>query len=149
MAHWTASLFSSALSALARRGSQGGGLGTVLISIGRYPIKVVAAFFVAPFLAFRVARVAKNPIRRFVAGIGLFIALVLAWVAGTGLGTAAAALLIASKVGALWALAFFVGTFLSVMLSVAFSILVFNAVSFFFLHASSQDVIDYLRTLSE
>lgn len=124
-------------------------MGTVLMSIGRYPVKALAAFFVAPFLAFRVARVAKNPTRRLIAGIGLFIALVLAWLAGTGLGTATAAMLIASKVGVLWAVAFFVGTFLSVTLSVAFSILVFNAVSFFFLHASREEVIEYLRTLSE
>jgi len=124
-------------------------MGTVLKSIARYPIKAVAAFFVAPFLAFRVARMAKNPVRRAVAGVGLFISVLLGWFAGTALGTAAGALLIASKVGLLWGIAFFVGTLLSVTLSVAFSILVFNATALFFLHASSEEVIEYLCALSE
>jgi hypothetical protein len=94
MSHWTASLFSSALGALSKRSSSGDGLGTVLKAIGRYPVKVLAAFFMAPFLAFRVARIAKNPVRRAIAGIGLFIAVLAAWLAGTALGTAVGALLL-------------------------------------------------------
>lgn len=149
MSHWTASLFSTALATLARTKTQGGGFGTVIKSIGRYPIKTIAAFFLAPFLALRVARMAKNPVRRVVASIGLFISVLLAWLAGTALGTATGALIIASKIGLLWGVAFFVGSFLSVTLSVAFSILVFNATSLLFLHASSEEVIEYLRKISE
>jgi len=149
MSHWTASLFTSALTALLRRPTTTGGFGTVVKSIFRYPVKAVAAFFVAPFLAFRVARMAKNPVRRAIAGIGLFVSIVLAWLAGTTLGTLAGALLIATKLGYIWGIAFFVGSLLSVTLSVAFSILIFNATSLFFLHASSEEVVEYLRTLSE
>jgi hypothetical protein len=44
-----------------------------MTSVTRYPIKAVAAFAAAPFLAFRVARFAKNPVRRGVGMMGLFL----------------------------------------------------------------------------
>ena len=110
---------------------------------------MIAAFVLAPFLAFRVAALAKNPVRRLIAGVGFILSILAAWLAGTFLGTVAGALLIAAKVGMLWGLAFIVGTTLSVVLSVSFSILVMNAVAFFFLHMSSEEVVAYLRSLSD
>lgn len=103
----------------------------------------------APFLAFRVARAAKNPVRRVIASAGLFLAIVAAWLAGTLLGAAGAALLIGAKIGLIWGIAFFIGTTLSVTLSVVFSILAFNATSWLFLHMSSEEVVEYLRSISE
>ena len=150
MSHWAASLFATGLEALMRKRIDGqSSLGVVVKSIWRYPIKMIAAFLVAPFLAFRVAALAKNPVRRLIAGVGFFLSILAAWLAGTFLGTVAGALLIAAKVGMLWGLAFIIGTTLSVVLSVAFSILVMNAVAFFFLHMSSEEVVAYLRSLSD
>lgn len=126
-----------------------GALSTTISTVVRYPIKALAAFFVAPLLAFRIARIAKNPLRRAVATIGMLIAVLLAWLAGTFLGSLAGAALISSKFGFLVALGFLVGTTLSVVLSVTFSILVLNATCLFFVHASKQEVIDYLVAISE
>lgn len=103
----------------------------------------------APFLVFRVAQTAKNPVRRVIASVGLFLSIVAAWLAGTLLGTAAAALLIIAKIGLIWGIAFFIGTILSVIFSVVFSILAFNATSWLFLHMSSEEVVEYLRSISE
>lgn len=68
MAHWTAPFFKLALNALSRRSEGSSGMGSALRSVGRYPLRAVMAFLAAPFLAFRVARYAKSPLRRFVAG---------------------------------------------------------------------------------
>ena len=150
MTHWAVSLAASALESLHRQKKIGdSSLGTVLSSILRQPIKTIAAFFFAPFLAFRIARFAKNPIRRIIAGVGLFIAMLAGWLAGTALGTATGALLIMSKFGFLWGFAFFVGTTTSVILSVAFSLLALNSTAWLFLHMSSEDVINHLRSLSD
>lgn len=150
MNHWTASLFAAALESLSRK--QPGGqtnMISVLKSVAGHPFKLIAAFILAPFLAFRIAANAKNPVRRAIAGVGLFIAMLSGWLAGTLLGTAAGALLIAAKIGLLWGLAFIVGTTLSMVLSVAFSILIVNAASYIFLQLSSEDVIEHLRSISE
>lgn len=58
-------------------------------------------------------------------------------------------MLVAAKFGLLYGVAFFVGTALSVTLSVTFSILVLNATACFFLKMSSQEVVDHLRTISK
>jgi hypothetical protein len=145
----TSTLFASALDALIKRPTGSGSLATVAKSVLRYPIKAVAAFVVAPFLAFRVARAARNPARRAIAGIGLFVAVLLAWLAGTFLGTAVGALLVMSHIGLFWGIGFLIGTTLSVALSVVFSILVLNATSWLFLHMSSEEVVAYLNSISE
>lgn len=132
-----------------RRNSGDSAFGAVAKSVVRLPIKAVAAFFCAPFLAFRVVRITKNPVRRAIAGVGLFIATLAAWFAGTFLGTAAGAALVGAKFGLVWGLAFLAGTTLSVVLSVTFQLLVLNAFSLFFLHMSSEEVVQYLKTLSE
>ena len=145
----TSKLFSSALEALLKRPAGSGSLATVAKSIIRYPIKTVAAFIAAPFLAIRVAGAAKDPVRRAIAGVGLFIAVLLAWLAGTFLGTAVGALLVMSHIGMFWGIGFIVGTTLSVTLSVAFSVLVLNTTALFFLHMSSEEVVAYLKSISE
>jgi hypothetical protein len=61
----------------------------------------------------------------------------------------AGAALVFSAFGPLMAIGFLIGTTLSITLSVAFSILVLNATSWFFLHMSSEDVIAYLNSISE
>lgn len=132
-----------------RRARGGSSLGGAIAAVVRLPFRAIAAFFTAPFLAFRVAAVAKNPVRRAIAGVGLFIAMLAGWFAGTFLGTTTAALLIAAKVGLFWGFAFFIGTTISVVLSVAFSYLVLSATSYFFLQMSSEDVVEYLRSISE
>ena len=149
MAHWVSSLAATALESVLSKDKSGRSkLSAVISTIVRFPIKLVAAFFAAPFLAFRVARYAKDPWRRRIAGFGLFLAMVVGWFAGTALGTAAAAFLIMAKVGLIWGLAFFVGTATSVVLSVAFSLLALNATAWLFLGMSSEDVVAHLRTIS-
>lgn len=132
-----------------RRNIGDSAVGAVAKSIVRLPIKAVAAYFCAPFLAFRVARHAKNPVRRIIAGMGLFIAMLAAWAAGTFLGSLTGALLVAAKIGLLAGWAFLVGTSVSVVLSITFQLSVLNAFSLFFLHMSSEEVVQYLKELSD
>lgn len=113
-----------------------------------HPIKVIASFFAAPFLVVKIALKVRNPIRRGIAIVGLLLAIAGSYVAATFLGSLAGAALIASKVGIVAALGFLIGTTLSVYLSVIFSILVFNAISFLFLKMSTQEVVDYLDEIS-
>ena len=113
-----------------------------------HPIKLVAAFITAPILILRLAMTVQNPLRRAIAIIGLIVAITFAYLAGTFLGTAAGALFVWSNIGFLSAVGFFVGSFLSVFLSLAFSVFILNAVSFLFLKLSTQEVVDYLQGLS-
>jgi hypothetical protein len=113
-----------------------------------HPIKLVAAFITAPILILRLAMTVQNPLRRVIAITGLIFALTFAYLAGTFLGTAAGALFVWSNIGFLSAVGFFVGSFLSVFLSLAFSVFILNAVSFLFLKLSTQEVVDYLQGLS-
>jgi hypothetical protein len=117
--------------------------------VASHPIKMVAAFFTAPFLMIRVAWKVENPIRRIIAVVGLIVAFLSAYLAATFLGTVAGAVFIASQVGFLVGFGFLLGTAISVILSVTFSIFVFNTVSLVFLKMSSQDVVDYLQDISE
>ena len=113
-----------------------------------HPIKLVAAFITAPILILRLAMTVQNPLRRVIAITGLIFAITFAYLAGTFLGTAAGALFVWSNIGFLSAVGFFVGSFLSVFLSLAFSVFILNAVSFLFLKLSTQEVVDYLQGLS-
>ena len=113
-----------------------------------HPIKLVAAFITAPILILRLAMTVQNPLRRAIAIIGLIVAITFAYLAGTFLGTAAGALFVMSNIGILSGIGFFVGSFLSVFLSLAFSVFILNAVSFLFLKLSTQEVVDYLQGLS-
>lgn len=121
---------------------------SVFKEIAGYPIKVLASFIFAPFLITKIALTVKNRIRRIIAVIGLVLSLIFSYLAATFLGTLAGAAFVASKIGFVVAIGFFVGTTLSVYLSVIFSILVFNAVSFVFLKLSSKEIIDYLNKIS-
>jgi len=109
---------------------------------------VLASYIAAPFLVVRVAWKVENPLRRFIAILGLLCALITSYVAATLLGTLVGAVFVASNIGFLTALGFIFGTTISVYLSVIFSIIVFNAVSWLFLKMNTQEVIDYLNGIS-
>lgn len=121
---------------------------TVAKSIINHPIKIIASFLMAPFLAVRMALVVKNPIRKIIAVTGLLISIILAYLSGTFLGTAAGALLVVTNVGILAGIGFLIGTSLSVFLSVCFSMVVLNSVSFLFLKLNTEEVIEYLNKIS-
>lgn len=123
-------------------------LAQIFQKVAAHPIKMVAAFFTAPFLIIRVAFKVKNPIRRVIAVTGLALSIFLAYGAGTYLGKTAGAFFIMFNVGFLTGLGFLFGSILSVFLSVSFSIFVLNSVSLLFLKMSTQEVVDYLNKIS-
>ena len=123
-------------------------IGTVFKKIFGYPIKVLASYIAAPLLVIRIAWKVKNPIRRIIATVGLFMSLALSYFSATFLGTVIGAVFVASHIGILAGIGFLFGTTLSVYLSVIFTIIVFNTVSFVFLKFSSQEVVDYLNEMS-
>ena len=116
--------------------------------IAAYPFKVLASFLIAPILVVKVAWKVENPARRAIAIVGLLLSLVASYLAATSLGTLVGAVFVATHVGWLVGLGFLFGTTISVYLSVIFSIIVFNAVSWFFLKMNTQEVIDYLNEMS-
>ncbi len=77
------------------------------------------------------------------------MAILLAYGAGTVIGSLSGAWLIATQVGVFMAAGFLIGSMLSVFLSLVFCIFVFNSVSFVFLKMSSQEVVDYLDSISK
>lgn len=142
-------IFGRGISALNEQAtSEGGKLRAVFKRIAGHPVKILASFLSAPFLVARIAWRTKNPVRRFVALIGLLLSLFLAYGAATFLGSLTGALFIASQVGIIAGIGFFIGAGLSVYLSVIFSILVLNSVAFLFLKLSTQEVLDYLSEIS-
>ena len=128
--------------------SESKNLSDIANKIIQYPIKVIAAFFTAPFLLYKIIKRVENPKRRFIAKVGLVVGIIGAYFAGTLLGTTVAALLIVTKVGLIMGFAFWVGTALSVFLTVLFQFLVFNFIAFIFLHMSSEEVLNYLDDFS-
>lgn len=117
----------------------------VFRKIVSYPFKVLATFLAAPFLVFKVARLVDDPLRRAIAIFGLLLSLLLSYLAGTFIGTALGALFVLSAIGPIAAIGVFLGTATSVILSVTFSIIVLNSVSYLFLKINTQEIIDYLR----
>ncbi|GAB3372599.1 hypothetical protein [Azotobacter armeniacus] len=139
----------SGISALVRdTANEKGRIGEVFRRIASHPVKVLASFIAAPILIVRVAFLVENPKRRVIAILGLFLSVLLSYGAATFLGTLVGAAFIASNIGLLAGVGFLFGTTLSVYLSVIFSIVVFQAVTFVFLKISSQEVIDYLHEIS-
>lgn len=116
--------------------------------VSLHPIKMLAAFFSAPVLIVRLALVVKNPWRRAIAIIGLIFAIFFSYLSGTFLGDFVGAMLVISEIGILVGLGFLFGSMLSVFLSLTFSVLVLNSVSFLFLKLSSQEVVDYIKKIS-
>jgi hypothetical protein len=147
--NYIASLFASALTAVAKKPDGSTNFRAAFRSIVRHPIKVIASFFFAPFLAIQVARTAKNPVRRAIAIAGMLLGTLLAWIAGTFLGSVIGAIFMASNFGPLVGLGFLFGTTFSFVFSVTFMILTFNATTWLFLHMSSDEVIAYLNSLSK
>ena len=121
----------------------------IVKKVASHPFKILATFFAAPILIIKVALSVKNPTRRFIAVIGLILAILLAYGAGTVIGSLSGAWLIATQVGVFMAAGFLIGSMLSVFLSLVFCIFVFNSVSFVFLKMSSQEVVDYLDSISK
>lgn len=110
-----------------------------------HPLKVVAAFLIAPFLCISIALSTKSIFRKVFAVVGLLTALGLSYLTSIYLGKLVGAALVASNFGFALGLAFLFGTAISVTLSVLFSILVFNATSYLFLKMNTEEVIEYLR----
>jgi ABC-type Mn2+/Zn2+ transport system permease subunit len=113
------------------------------------PLKAIGAFLFAPFLVFRVASLATDKRRKWVAAIGLFFATVLSLGAGTFLGSLAGFFLMSSLFGPWIAIGFLVGTTFSVVLTITFQVLVLNATCFLFLGLSSEEVVESLQRASE
>jgi len=120
-------------------------------SILRYPIKVIGLFIFSPILLsiiiFRIAK-QKDPgslIRVAIAVFGFVLATVLAYIAGTAIGSLGGALFIASNIGILTGIGFFLGTTISIYLTVAFQILVFNFFTTVFLKMTHIEVLDYFK----
>lgn len=150
MGKWIASLFASALGALAQSKADGRiPLIAVLRSVVRTPLKAIGAFVFAPFLVLRIVAMARDPRRKWIAAIGLFLAAVLSLGAGTFLGSLTGALLIGEFFGMGKAAVFLIGTSFSVVLTVTFQVLVLNATCFLFLGLSSEEVVEYLQRASE
>jgi hypothetical protein len=150
MINWIASFFATALSNVVASKNEGRSLlGSAIRSISHAPLKAVGAFIFAPFLVFRVVRIASDKRRRWVAAIGLFVAAILAIGAGTLLGSLAGAILMNTLFGPWVAIGFFLGTALSVFFTVIFQILILNATCFLFLGLSSEEVVNYLLRVSE
>mgnify|MGYP000934534064 CR=1 FL=1 len=152
--NWAASLFASVIEALSRRSDgQRSSLATVGRSILRYPIKTHAAFLLAPILALRTACVAKDPVSRVIAGAGLVMAVLVAWGVGAVAGGLAFKIFGFFEVAEWFGWTAAVGCALFgvtvVSVSVVLSAVALNANAWCFLHMSSQEVVDYLRTLSE
>lgn len=142
-------IFSQGISSLNEKvSSERGNINTVFKRIAGHPVKIIASFLSAPILIAKIAWQAKNPTRRFVAFFGLLLSILLAYGAATLIGSLVGALFIASHVGILVGIGFFLGTGISIYLSVIFSILTLNSVAFLFLKLSSQDVLDYLSEIS-
>lgn len=153
--NWAASLFASVIEALSRRsGGQRSSLATVGRSILRYPLKTIAAFLMAPILAFGVACVANDPIRRVIAGVGLVLAVVVAWVVLVWTGKLLVQFLgilgIVGWLGPWDAIVFLLfGSIVVVPVGIVLAAVALNATAWFFLHMSSEEVVEYLRSLSE
>lgn len=118
-------------------------------AIWSYPIKILVSFVAAPFLIFKIAKIEPNPVRRWIAIGGLMTSLVIAYFASTLLGTLTATWMIGTNISIAIGFGFLFGTMISVYFGVIFAIIIFNAVSFFFLKASSQEVLDYLNSLTK
>lgn len=129
--------------------SEQGNLNKIFRKVASHPIKLIAAFFTAPFLILRIAWSVKNPVRRVIAATGLLLAIILAYLAGGFLGSFAGFIFVSLNIGWLAGLGFFFGTALSVFLSVCFSIAVLNTVSFLALKMSAEEVVAYLDATSK
>lgn len=147
---WAASALANGLDVLQRSSADAPlTLAGAVRAVARAPIKLLAAFVAAPLLAFRLASSTTNPLRRLIAGLGIFLGLIAAWFAATVLGSFTGAFVVGSLFGPVIGLTFLIGTTFSIFIGLLFSIFVFNAVCLLSLHMSSQDVIEHLRRLSD
>mgnify|MGYP003676782944 CR=1 FL=1 len=144
-----AEIFGKGLSGILEDGaSEKSKLASIFKRIASYPLKIFAAYLAAPVLLVRMAWGVENPLRRGIAVLGLLLSWFAALAAGTALGTVAGAAFVATNIGYIAAIGFLVGTTFSVYLTVIFSIIIFNAVSFVFLKLNTQEIVDHLHEIS-
>lgn len=147
---YSAELFLAGITAIkSQAGTEGNKAGEIFKRIAAHPVKVFASFITAPILVLRVAFRVKNKARRILAVAGLLMSLLASYVCATFLGTLLGSLFVMQNIGIIAGVGVFFGLASSVYLSVFFSILSFNAVSFLFLKISTQEVVDYLEELSK
>lgn len=146
---FAAELLVSGIAAIkSQASSEGNKIGLIFKNIVSHPVKVIASFITAPILVFRIASLVENKIRRNLAIAGLLLSLVASYACATFIGTFFGALFVASHIGFLSGVGVLIGLSSSVYLSVIFSIISFNTVSFIFLKVSTQEVVDYLNEIS-
>ena len=68
-----AALLQAVFAGVSKETGNSNSLSSTIKSVVRYPIKTIATFFTAPILILRLALTVKNPTRRLIAVIGLFI----------------------------------------------------------------------------
>lgn len=150
MISFISSLFSSAMENIPKSAAAGRiPFLAVLGSVIRAPLKAIASFIFAPFLVLRLVATAKDNRRKLIAAFGLISACILSMMAGSFLGSLAGMYFIYNVFGAIPAIGYLVGTSLSVIFTVTFQILILNATCFLFLGLSSQEIVDYLKNVSE
>jgi len=141
---------SEILSTIADEASvEGSRIRTLFKEIASHPFKVIASVIMAPILIIKIALHVKNPIRRIIAVVGLLIAILFTYAAGTYLGSAAAFFFLGGTLGWFSAFGFLIGTLTSVYFTVIFTLILFNLISFVFLKINSEEVVDYLDGISD
>ena len=132
--------------------NEAGKIKALFTSILRIPIKVIATFILSPImLVIILINVRKNDkismIRFYMIIIGFVIAIIVSYLAGTFLGGLAGAIFIASHIGYITAIGFIIGSSLSVFITVAFQIIIFNLTTTLFLKISQKETIKYLEEM--
>lgn len=143
------SLLSRSIDAIADDASSGKSkIKAITKTIAQYPFKILASFIMAPFLLVRMAWKVKSIPRRIFAIIGIILAVISSYAAGTTVGSITGALFIGSHVSWLVGLGFLIGSTLSIFLSVLFSFTIFASTSYLFLKMNNEDLLSYLDEIS-
>ncbi|PTQ68514.1 hypothetical protein [Pseudomonas sp. GV071] len=119
----------------------------LLKTASRYPIKVVVMVLTSPYLLCCVVVHSKILRRKVVAGLGLFVSILLALLSFTFLGTVMGAVAVGSYLGVLWGIGAFFGTMVSWVLNVVFAAVVLMGFSTFFLFMSAEDANSLSRSV--
>lgn len=149
MYQWAPQIISMCADVLKQHPSKTAKFFSVVSLVLRYPIKAVAAFVFSPILAIRIVALSKKPIRKIIVGLGVIVAIIISMFSGKFLGSLVGAIFIGSKFGLLAGLGFALGTTFSVSMAMVFSLFIFNGTILMFLHLSSDEVIAYLKSISE
>lgn len=116
--------------------------------IAHLPYKLVLSFVFAPWTLVKfVISSSCPPLKRGVAALGIAVAGLITYVAGSLFGRFAVALWIAGSFGPFIAIIIFFGTFAMLLVLILFYLAVFNFVCFFFLGLTKDEVIEHMRDL--